>query len=66
VPYESANTAAQIAADIEIINVLSGHFDAQLPIFLDNMERLNVIPKTNHQLVTLTVTTDKGLTITHQ
>lgn len=65
VPYESANTAAGLHADVEIINVLSDHFNAQMPIFLDNNERLNKIPETTHQLVSLTVTTDKALTITH-
>lgn len=66
VPYESANTAAQIASDVEIINVLSDHFNARLPIYLDNNERINIIPETSHQLITLTVTHEKGLTINHQ
>lgn len=66
VPYESANTASQIAADAEIIDVLAGYYNARLPLFIDNAERLNVIPETTHQLVTLTVSTDKGLTISHQ
>jgi|LSQX01.3.fsa_nt_gb chromosome segregation ATPase len=65
VPYESANTAAAIHADVEIINVLSNHFKAQMPIFLDNNERLNHIPETAHQIITLTVNTEKGLTINH-
>lgn len=66
VPYESANTAAQIASDVEIINVLSGHFNARLPIYLDNNERINIIPETTHQLITLTVTTERALNITQQ
>jgi DNA repair exonuclease SbcCD ATPase subunit len=63
VPYEGANTAARIAADVEIIDTLSRYYNAQLPIFLDNMERVNKIPTTTHQLITLTVTTEPGLTV---
>lgn len=63
VAYESANTAAQIAADIEIVNVLSRHYDVYIPMFLDNAERINRIPPTDTQLITLSVSKDPELKI---
>lgn len=63
IPYESANTASAIKADVEIINVLGKHFNAYMPLFLDNAERVNVIPETDNQLITLSVTDDEELTI---
>lgn len=65
VPYESANTAAQIAADVEIVNVFGEHYNARMPLFVDNSERLNHIAPADTQLITLTVTKDKGLKVTH-
>lgn len=65
VPYESANTAAQIAGDVEIANVLGQYFNARLPLFVDNVERLNIIPQTDTQLISLRVTSEPGLKITH-
>lgn len=63
VSYESANTAAQINADIEIVNVLSQHYDVSLPLFVDNSERVNRIAPTQTQLVTLSVSNDPVLKI---
>ena len=63
VDYESANTAARINADIEIINVLSKYYDLSLPLFVDNKERVNVLEKTDSQLITLSVSTDSELRI---
>lgn len=55
VPYESANTASQIAADIEIVDVLSDHYDIRVPLFVDNAERLVHVPKAQTQVITLAV-----------
>ena len=66
VAYESANTAAQINADIEIINVLSNHYDLRLPLFVDGFERVNVLADTDSQLITLSVSTDGELRIEKQ
>ena len=66
VAYESANTASQIRADIEIIDVLSRQYDLYLPLFVDNSERVNDLPPTAAQLITLSVSTDSELTITHK
>lgn len=63
VDYETANTAAQVNADLEIINALSQHYDVYLPLFVDNGERVNVLAHTDSQLITLSVSTDSELTV---
>lgn len=63
VAYESANTAAQVNADLEIINVLSKHYDVYIPLFVDGAESVNVLNHTYSQLITLSVSTDEKLTI---
>ena len=63
VSYGSANTASQINADIEIINVLSEHYGIYIPLFADNSERVNVLAATNSQLISLAVSTDSELKI---
>lgn len=63
VSYSSANTASQINADVEIVNVLSEHYDIEVPLFVDNSERVNVLAHTNTQLITLSVSTDAELTV---
>lgn len=61
--YSSANTAAQINADIEIVNVLSEYYDVEVPLFVDNAERINNLAPTETQLITLSVSTDEQLKI---
>jgi DNA repair exonuclease SbcCD ATPase subunit len=63
VSYGSANTASQVNADIEIINVLSEHYELYLPLFADNSERVNVIAPTKSQFISLAVSTDSELKI---
>lgn len=63
VSYESANTAAQVHADLEIVDVLSKHYDVSVPVFIDNAERCNTIPALNAQTITLSVSTDSELTV---
>ena len=63
VDYEAANTAAQVNADLEIVNVLSKYYDVYLPLFVDNGERVNVLAETDSQLITLSVSTDSELTV---
>jgi len=63
VPYESANTARQIAADVEIIDVLSARYDVRVPLFVDNAERVNVLPEIESQTITLAVSTDGELNV---
>ena len=63
VSYGSANTASQVNADVEIINVLSEHYELYLPLFADNSERVNVIAPTKSQFISLAVSTDNELKI---
>ncbi len=63
VAYESANTAAQVNADLEIINVLSAHYNVYIPLFVDGAESVNVLAHTDSQLITLSVSTDTELTV---
>lgn len=65
VDYGTANTGAQVNADIEIVRVLSEHYNVYAPLFVDNAERINYIAKPAGQLITLTVSTDKSLRIEH-
>lgn len=64
VPYSTANTAAQIHADIEIVDVLSKAYDVRIPLFVDNAERCNYIPKTDSQMITMSVSKDEQITVT--
>lgn len=66
VDYSAANTAAQINADIEIVNVLSQHYGVQVPLFVDNSERVNSLARTDSQIITLAVSTDHELTIKNE
>ena len=63
VPYDTANTAAQIHADAEIVGVISDHAGAILPLFLDGSERVNVLPPHNGQLIALGVTYDDQIKV---
>jgi len=63
VPYSTANTAAQVHADIEIVDVLSKAYDVRIPLFVDNAERCNHIPKIDSQIITMAVSTDENITI---
>ena len=63
VSYECANTAAQVNADIEIVNVLSKAYDLSVPLFVDNSERVNQLADTDSQLITLSVSNDQQLKI---
>lgn len=62
VEYEKANNAAQINAGIEIINVLSEHFGAKLPVFCDNAESVTALSEYSGQMIRLVVSeNDKTL-----
>lgn len=64
VPFSNANTAAQVQAGIEIINVLSEHYGMNAPIFIDNRESVTDIPVTQSQVIDLIVSAvDKELRI---
>lgn len=63
VDYSSANTAAQVNADIEVINTLSTACGVSVPLFVDNAERVNDLAAGCGQMITLSVSTDKELQI---
>lgn len=63
VAYAGANTAAKVNADIEIASVLSKHYGVTAPLFLDKAESVNYISSPAGQLITLSVSTDKTLTV---
>lgn len=55
VPFGVANTASQINVGLDIINVLSDHFDIHAPVFVDNRESVvNLIPS-GSQIINLVV-----------
>jgi DNA repair protein SbcC/Rad50 len=53
VPFADLNTAGKIQAGLDIINALSRHYNAYLPIFIDNRESVHWIPNLNAQVVNL-------------
>jgi len=53
VPYNSANYAGRINAGLDIINVLSEHFDIQAPCFIDNAESISYPLEMNTQVIRL-------------
>lgn len=55
VPWADANTGSKVAAGLEIINVLGGHYQVTAPIFLDNRESTTKVPSTESQTINLFV-----------
>ena len=55
VPYAKANDAAKVNAGIEIISVLSKHWNMTVPLFIDNAERITHITPTDTQTIQLIV-----------
>lgn len=58
VPWADANTGSKVAAGLEIINVLGGHYQVTAPIFLDNRESTTKVPSTESQTINLFVSPD--------
>lgn len=63
VPFSDANTAAKTQAGIDIINVLSRHYDVTAPIFLDNRESVVTIPETEAQIINMYVVPGAKLSV---
>lgn len=55
VPFSDANTASQINAGIEIINVLCDSYQVNAPIFIDGRESVTEIIPTNSQIINMVV-----------
>lgn len=67
VPFEFANTAAQINAGLDIINVLGEHYGRRMPVFIDNAESVTRLTDISAQVVKLTVSErDKVLRYEHE
>jgi hypothetical protein len=61
VPYDSANTASRIQSGIQIINVLSAHYNVTAPILIDNRESVIEIPETKSQIFNMKVVENQKL-----
>lgn len=63
-PYGTANDAAKVNAGLEIIDILSRHYDQSAPIFIDNRESVTDIIPMAAQIINLFVSPlHKTLTI---
>jgi len=56
VPYSDANTASKINAGIDIINVLSEHYQTFVPIIVDNRESVTNLLPVKSQIINLNKT----------
>lgn len=64
VPYRNLDGSAPLKVGLDIINVLSEHYDFIAPIFIDNAERIIDLPNTRGQLIALVVSAeDKTLRV---
>ena len=63
VPYSVANNAGRINAGLDIIRALQNHYQALMPVFIDNAEAVNEFPVMENQMIYLQVTRDEKLTI---
>ena len=63
VPFgEGLNTGARFNAGIDIINTLSRHYGAQVPLFVDNAESVTPLAQADTQVIRLVVSeNDKEL-----
>jgi len=55
VPYSDVNTASKINAGLDIINVLSEHYQITAPIFIDNAESVHTLIEMESQVIRLVV-----------
>ena len=66
IPYTQANQGSKMRAGLEIINKLSEHWGIHIPVFVDNSESYNTLPKMETQLIQLRVTEEPELTIAYK
>jgi len=65
-PYSSGlNSGHRILAELDIINALQKIYDVQVPVILDNAERVNAfnLPKMDCQLIAMRVGENKEIEI---
>jgi len=60
VPWQSANSAAQIQSGIEIVNKLSEYKKIYAPMFVDNRESITTLPDSKSQRINLIVFPDES------
>jgi hypothetical protein len=63
VPYPDVNNAGKIQVGLDIIKSMSAFHEVWAPVWVDNSEAVNILPKMDSQLIALYVTTDKQLII---
>ena len=56
VPYSALNTGSKYQVGMEIIKTLMEHKQAKAPIFIDNRERIAVLPRLDTQTIHLVMT----------
>ena len=63
VPYSTGlNSGAKVNAGIDIINTLTRHYGAEVPLFVDNAESVTRLAHADTQVIRLVVSeTDKEL-----
>lgn len=55
VPYGSLNNGARINVGLDIINLVSRHYDVHVPVFIDNRESITKLEPVDTQLISLIV-----------
>jgi len=63
VPYPDINHAGKIVGGMDVISAFSEHYNMYLPVWTDNAESANELPKMKSQQINLYVTTDEKLII---
>lgn len=63
VPFGVANTASQINAGLDIINVMSDHFNIHAPVFVDNRESVVTLIPSGSQIINLVVVKGAALSV---
>lgn len=58
VEYKSANTASQVNADLEIVDVLNTFYKTSLPVIMDHAESVTQVQPIAEQLIRLIVSAD--------
>ena len=63
IEFQRVNTSDKIRIGIAIASSLCNFFGKEVPIFIDNSEACNWLPKVSSQVISLKVTGDKGLNL---
>jgi len=56
VPFSDMNTGSKYQVGMDIINVLSDHYNFNAPVFVDNRERIATLPNIHSQTIHLIMT----------